>query len=188
MLVRCLRNAKDELTASELELEDVAASFGSYDKVPLEKGTSYVVYAVRNGHPDWYFVADESYTYYPFAYPALLFEVIDPSVSRYWFDSDASTFGERTFKEWATDPYFYDSLTDGAEDAVAVFRRTKAAMDMEFPRPDVRVATTHLDDQWVMCPDCDEAWEASSDDALTLCPRCGKAYQNAAWKKTKELR
>ena len=40
MLVRCARNAKDELTASELKLEGVEVSFGSYDTRHLEKGAS----------------------------------------------------------------------------------------------------------------------------------------------------
>ena len=180
MLVRCVRNAKDELTASELKLEGVEVSFGSYDTRHLEKGASYVVYAVTPGSPNWYFIADERYTYYPFAYPALLFEMVDPSESRYWVNDASTRSGERMFKEWASDPFFYESLIDGCEKAVSVFRRVKAAMDVEFMRPDVHMITTRFDEQWGMCPHCDEAWEAAPNDALTVCPGCGKTYKNAA--------
>ena len=172
-------NAKDELTASELKLEGVEVSFGSYDTRHLEKGASYVVYAVTPGSPNWYFIADERYTYYPFAYPALLFETVDPSESRYWVNNASTRSGERMFKEWASDPFFYESVLMDVKKAVSVFRRVKAAMDVEFMRPDVQMITTRFDEQWGMCPHCDEAWEAAPG-ALTVCPGCGKTYKNAA--------
>ena len=101
---------KDELTASELKLEGVEVSFGSYDTRHLEKGASYVVYAVTPGSPNRYFIADERYTYYPFAYPALLFEMVDPSESRYWVNNASTRSGERMFRGRGERPLFSTSL------------------------------------------------------------------------------
>jgi hypothetical protein len=36
------------------------------------------------------------------------------------------------FEEWVSNPVFYDKLTDGDKNAVAVFKKYKKLMDGEF--------------------------------------------------------
>jgi hypothetical protein len=185
MLVRCVKNRRDELSAAEISLDGVEECFGSYEEVALTNGAHYVVYALSLGAPDWYFVADENYTYYPFAYPAVFFKVVDQRESRYWVAAAGEGAQERTFREWSEDPYFYDSLTDGEPAAVEAFRRVKSLMDREFIRPEIVQHAVHLEGNWLMCPTCDEAWECTPDQALTLCPKCGGEFRCPIWREEK---
>ncbi len=37
---------------------------------------------------------------------------------------------------------------------------------------------TVLDDKWLMCPDCIDAWESVSKTAMVICPKCDNALHN----------
>ena len=52
-------------------------------------------------------------------------------------------------------------------------------MDVEFMRPDVHMITTRFDEQWGMCPHCDEAWRRHPTTLLQFV-QGGKTYMNAA--------
>ncbi|NNM43449.1 MAG: hypothetical protein HKM07_03820 [Chlamydiae bacterium] len=48
------------------------------------------------------------------------------------------------------------------------------------PIPDSEISTTAqiLDENWLMCPDCVDAWESTSEDKIVICPKCDRAYYN----------
>ena len=35
-----------------------------------------------------------------------------------------------------------------------------------------------IQERWLMCPDCSEAWKPSSCDAMIICPACDQLLQN----------
>lgn len=104
----------------------------------LKLGKEYVVYGltVFLGHV-WYYIADESYSSFPVWNPAALFEVTDGSISRYWIagfqpggaKADPSLL--MAFAEWVNDPTFYTRLTDGDQQATAIFGEYKKRLDIE---------------------------------------------------------
>jgi hypothetical protein len=47
----------------------------------------------------------------------------------------------------------------------------------------VSKAATVIDAQWLMCPDCVDAWKSSSKDAMVVCPKCNQALHNPRYKK-----
>ena len=70
--------------------------------------------------------------YYPMRNPAPLFEVVDNRISRYWrFELAPNGLLTFAFEQWFLDPYFYDKLTDGEEQAVLIFEEVKDLMDTE---------------------------------------------------------
>ena len=91
----------------------------------------------------WYYLYDEDCINdskpYPGAHPSPLFEVVDRRLSKYWefglFSNDKGDYWiEVAYPEWARDRYYYDSLTDGEDDAVDVFAKYKQLIDVEYEK------------------------------------------------------
>jgi hypothetical protein len=86
----------------------------------------------------WYYICDDSYSYYPVWNPGILFTITDDRVSRFWrvgYRPDHESSDEAfiiTFAEWVSERYFYDRLTNRDPAAVDLFRHYKQLMDGEF--------------------------------------------------------
>lgn len=39
-----------------------------------------------------------------------------------------------------------------------------------------------LNEKWLMCPDCTDAWEISSSEAMVICPKCDSALHNPRYR------
>ena len=52
--------------------------------------------------------------------------------------------------------------------------------------PDLSIvkSAVQLDNIWLMCPDCIDAWEATTKDAMVICPKCNKAFHNPRYQET----
>jgi len=48
----------------------------------------------------------------------------------------------------------------------------KALMDVEFYNPAIEKIANKLSDIWYQCPECDDAWEDTTDNEMTRCPKC----------------
>ncbi len=160
-------------------------------KIPLIIGKQYVVYALSEFYKNiWYCIYDEYCTSYPMWTPSQFFELTDNHLSRHWVFSlkkDSSTtdvaqedlrlfFG---FPEWATELGFYDRLTDGEEKEVALFKTYKELMDLEFPDSAISDRAQIGDSEWLICPDCLDAWNSPGDkDGMAICPKCKKMMHN----------
>ncbi|MGE5196217.1 MAG: hypothetical protein ACM3JI_02680 [Anaerolineae bacterium] len=46
--------------------------------------------------------------------------------------------------------------------------------------PDLSVSqrATLLNNDWLLCPNCIDAWETASNDAMVICPKCNNAFHN----------
>ena len=190
MRVKCVTNKAIGLP------EDYARNLGGYDlstEFALIPGKEYLVYAIilysRYSQYPWYQLCDETHSYRPNQNPALLFEVTDARISRYWvysFGKDKTAAGafymKFTYREWASNPYYEDEILEGEGEALPVFRRYKKLMDLEFPDPSVSETSMNLGEGWVMCPFCDESWEANDLDGMVRCPSCEKLSHNPIYK------
>ena len=55
----------------------------------------------------------------------------------------------------------------------------KELMDLEFPDPSISVSADVGGENWLICPDCLDAWECKNNiDALVKCPKCMKKLNN----------
>jgi len=190
MIVQCRHNQVSDVDPESAVFQELRESVkNDTDALDLTVGNLYVVYAlvVRRGFP-WYFIADDLYgrLSYPLAYAANFFDIIDNRVSRCWTIGFRQSGRRReniselliTFKEWVDDAMFFERLIDGNDREIAIFRRYKAFMDLEYPAPWVDAKAELLQDSWVMCPECNEAWESGMSTGMTRCPKCSKVLLN----------
>ena len=193
MLVRCVSNnikSVDSQSAIGRELHQSVRTHGGALNITV--GTSYTVYAIaiRNCYP-WYFVADDLYEClsYPFAYASAFFVETDVRVSSCWTvgfrgaNSKVEGMSEVlfTFKEWANDEVFYERLVDGNDDDLELFQKYKDFMDMEYPLSFVTDTAELVEDNWLMCPKCIDAWESDSILGMVRCPKCSTMFLNSKY-------
>ncbi|MDA3798968.1 MAG: hypothetical protein PF692_07800 [Kiritimatiellae bacterium] len=182
MQIRCIEKSLNKIENSVLSEIQKWFSKG-FEAVSLSLGKVYVVYAieVRNNR-NWFFIADDSFhcLEYPVAYPDCFFEVVDKRVSKLWnqsskVDYEASSSKKisiYSFEEWDAKNIFYENLVDGDINAKLIFMRIKEFMDREFPHFEYENQAEILDDKWIQCPSCEEAWEEFSIKGMTKCPKC----------------
>lgn len=139
MKVLCISNSRTAVPENYL---DIHTGTASTSEVPITVGKEYVVYglALQKNAQVWYYISDDDGLYYPFHYPAPMFQVVDGRPSKYWrfaFTPEhldhIALFG---FEEWVRDEYFYDRLTNGEESEVSTFRTMKQLMDSEDVQSD----------------------------------------------------
>ena len=135
MKIRCIANTGAALPEPYF---DPAIFLTQETEFQLIIGKEYVVYALYEWEGMiWYYICDERYTYYPIPNPAPLFEVVDNRISQYWrFKLHPNGLLEIAFKEWFSEPYFYDRLTDQQEEEVLIFDKVKELIDTEAVSPD----------------------------------------------------
>ena len=175
------------LTNSGANLPDYYRKYGSYDtyRFPVKEGNSYTVYGMilwKRLINYLIFGDDEQF---PAWIPAALFEITDGKLSRHWYCSSNIDGLDNTvdfvwgYKELATCFPHFDSLEERNEDALEVFKSRKMAMDLEFADPAVSDTAEILEDDWILCPNCVDAWESQpSLDVLVKCPNCGSVLVN----------
>lgn len=158
----------------------------------LDVGGCYVVYGITlRDSLFWYYIFDKTSVYYPIWKPSILFEVTDPRLSRYWI----YTFNKLrdypsahpiiSFPEWANNhPDFYDKLSDGSEKEVKIFQAYKNQMDLEFPDDSIKEVAQIGDENWLLCPICNNAWEhTEAINGMVNCSECRSVLHNPRYKK-----
>jgi hypothetical protein len=198
MLVECLNNVTSAVpTASSLGRE-LLEWISPYDRqLALTVKRYYTVYAIeiRNGHP-WFFVADDDYDVlsYPNVYPSICFAETDRRVSSCWTvqlpSRDARIEVGRilmAFSEWVEQETFFELLIDGNDREVELFQKYKLFMDLEYPSPTATETARELQEDWVICPQCSDAWESESDLALVRCPKCRASLRNPRYSPRKAM-
>ncbi len=188
MLVKCINNEVSALSVPDAVRNELR-NWLPGGKASLTIDAVYIVYAVaiRKEWP-WFFVADEEFSGYPISYSSAFFQVVDDRLSRHWryryspirlhgigSRSDAVLLAN---SEWARDPMFYERLVDGDNLAVSKFSRVKSLMDVEFRHPSVTVAAIRCEERWLICPKCNDAWEAEPLAELVRCPKCSSLLVN----------
>jgi len=182
MLIRCIANNLEDILSScsprqALEVVQIVPQ-----KAPISIGCDYVVYAITIYFGiQWYYICDDDYEdrlAYPMAYPSHFFEIIDKKWSSLWSDdlfSPQLEYSVLSFKEWANEERFYELLLDGNPRECDLFQKHKILIDLEFSRPSISLYAEQLDENWLMCPKCIDAWqlkEAYLEGMLVECPHC----------------
>lgn len=183
MLIQCIYKHTNDVPADRLFEINIALKPREFDLI-INK--HYQVYGlILHEGCIWYYICDESYSYYPVWYPSFLFNIVDGRLSRYWIYSLKKDINQMKYNtiigypEWANNFYeYYDRLTDGCEKEVKIFKKYKYSMDLEFPNPSIFNKATKLDNKWLMCTFCIDAWETTSQDGMVICPNCQRMLHN----------
>jgi hypothetical protein len=183
MQIKCILNKVKGLP------NDLILSKGYKDdhKFNLTIGRDYIVYAI-NVYSDyvWYCVCDDNHENVPLWYPAPLFSIEQNNVSRYWHMKipDANEENENhlklilSFSEWLERPYFHYDLFDGQSEETEIFKKYKKLMDLEFPTSKINDKASDIEEGWVMCPYCIDAWQPNQVDAMIVCPKCSRVMHS----------
>ncbi len=178
MFVRCISNQLTEISPFARQ---------GLRECPVEPGRGYTVYGMSLDSSSGidYFVSEE----FPYCIPAELCEVVDGRIPRCWIYNQniikmrvpsphlllAANWG---YPEYASVPDHYPGVVDGHPQHIAIFRRWKEIMDMEYPNPDVALTAGPLEGNWLQCPACLDAWESTSRDGMVRCPACKAVQRN----------
>lgn len=49
--------------------------------------------------------------------------------------------------------------------------------------PSIEKSATILNEAWLMCPNCIDAWESTSNNAMVICPNCNQVLHNPRFQK-----
>lgn len=179
MKVKCITNKVSSLPREILNNYKI-----SYEEFFIKEDKEYVVYAVMIylGYI-WYCICDERYTNCPMWHPSTLFELTNDRLSRYWIfsfnEENHKKLPYLSFPEWSNDPYFYGELVDGGKKEISLFNKYKNLMDLEFPNSSISMIAQIIEEDWLFCPLCIDAWQYSDDkDALVKCPKCQQILNN----------
>jgi len=133
MKVQCNNNTGINLLEGYL---DPAGGIDRAIVFDVTPGQIYSVYGVSlHSGQVWYYLCGDLHPYYPVLYPAILFSLVNKTLSKYWIFEYTPQHPDHqalfTFEDWASDPYFYDRLTDYDENALVVFKKYKELIDIE---------------------------------------------------------
>lgn len=182
MRVRCKANTGKAIPESYV---DAVGGYGRETILPITVGAQYQVFALTmRGGGVWYYVLDDQRVGFPVWFPAPLFDVVDPRLSRFWvfgFVDEGVRDGDAVLavREWAQDPFgYYDRLSDGEPEATATFNAYRELMELEFDAVDEQAVGEDLGDGWILCPRCREAWKTTAAGAMIRCPACNRTLKN----------
>ena len=157
------------------------------DKFHLTFGKDYVVYGIeytKEGYVNFIIVDDTEVNYLK-TYPSEFFKVKDNRLSKYWIGNNGDYYpivninypSIISFKELTQDQYFLGNLLDCENNSQQIFNKYKELIDNEFPDENLKLAEI-IDENWVFCNYCGEAWENNSKEGIIICPKCYKRNNN----------
>lgn len=179
MKVKCIQNKSESYYQGEKRIVEHS----------LDIGRLYTVYTMTADSEgiNYYLHEDCDSVHH---YCSSLFEVIDKSISRYWicnYVRDRGYLKPHTiwsFPEWANSSVFFYHLFERDDDSFSIYLNYKEMMDLEFEDEAVTINPSILDDEWIMCPDCIDAWECTNVmNALIVCPYCNNKMNNPRYAK-----
>jgi hypothetical protein len=137
MQVRCVENDRSKLPTRFLVSR---LGYGADRVEPVTVGRVYTVVALLFDLGFvWYFIHDDHDHPYPMAYQSILFEIVDPRVSRYWeatvrpsASSDLEEAMALEPSEWARDKLFFDRLTNFDDATIHVYAEVRKRIEDEF--------------------------------------------------------
>lgn len=153
-------------------------------------GKEYIVYGVdysAEGLVNLMLINDHGFAY-PQFYPIEFFEIIDNRLSNCWINKVGNTYPMHikypsliTFKEIIEDQFFFDKILDCRDNTCSIFQKYQKLMDNEFPDKNLQEGIA-VGDNWVMCYNCDEAWQVNNDIGVIECPKCLTRQNNPYYK------
>lgn len=192
MKIECIANSFKTLPISVYEGLHGFTRDTLFDE--LEVGQQLVVYGINTFKKHlWYLVETQGlygtmYHPNPMYYPSHLFKIIDGKLSKYWIVKEGKDSYDNNaiivnwgFPELVENEYFYNELIEDISENISIFKKYKKLMDFEFPNNNIEIKAEIIDENWIMCPKCTNAFEVSNE-GLIQCEKCGTIMNNPLYK------
>jgi hypothetical protein len=180
MLVECITNSASLINRPK-------------EATPIEEllkiGMMYDVFAIYLEDTVTYEILVDRLDDHTTEFPSFLFKVVDNRLSSFFVLGESgkrfSSNGKAenvpfiSFPEWANDKTFYDRLIDGDREAQHIFNKYKNLLYLEYRHVNIDTKAIILQDNWVQCPICTEAWELDIPNIeMCQCPKCNTVLLN----------
>ena len=146
----------------------------------LERGVEYTVFAVYLKHPIEFMIQVDSLPSAPFLISSDDVDILDNRLSKFWVFGNVTqatiNSNERpailAFPEWVNDIGFYQNIIESTGGSGDIWREYKEKMELEFAPSDLVKTAIDLDNGWLQCVDCSDAWLPELIGEAVSCPSC----------------
>jgi hypothetical protein len=181
MLVECIANSTSLLSKWPKEATPIEEL--------LKVGKIYDVFGLYLGDTITYEILVDELDSHTTEFPSFLFKVVDNRLSSFFVLGESGkrfskngglkNFPFISFPEWANDINFFDRLFDGDKDAQEIFNKYKKLFYLEYRHVDIDTKAIFIQDDWVQCSVCTEAWELEIPNfEMCQCPQCSTVLLN----------
>ncbi len=185
MKVKCLYD-----TGMNLSQKFLDHGWLKQSEMDLIINKEYVVYGIaffKKGLSE-YLIVDKYNN--PFWCPDEIFQIINNKLSSLWFfqkykkdDGMIDDWFVWGYNELVNNINHSDNLMEREDNDLNIFYKRKKEMDMEFPDDSIKEKASVVDQNWLMCTNCIEAWESLSIFGMIECPKCKTIMHNPRYKK-----
>lgn len=179
MIVRCIKSHSVQAQIWERDFPDLyRANF-------VEEKMIYLVYGILFRKEKFFYEILTTHTFYTTSIPASFFDVIDHRISSLFRigtmdDGNDHKMFFLSFAEWVGDKDFFGKLVDRDSKTEKIFSHYRDILYLEFRHPEIKESAIILQNGWVQCPFCTEAWELSYPVfEMCRCPECNNVLLNS---------
>ena len=155
----------------------------------LKVGKIYDVFGLYLGDTVAYEILVDELDSHTTEFPSYLFKVVDNRLSSFFVLGESGNrfsksgkikrFSFISFPEWANDITFFDRLFDGDKEAQIIFNKYKDFIYFEYIHVDINTKAIIVQDYWVQCPVCTDAWELERPNfEMCQCSKCNTVLLN----------
>jgi hypothetical protein len=181
MLIECITNSTSLLGDWPKEATPIEEL--------LKVGKMYDVFGLYLEDTVTYEILVDELDSHTTAFPSFLFKVVDNRLSSFFVLGESgmkfSKNGEVknlpfiSFPEWVNDINFFDRLFEGDKEAQKVFNKYRTLLYLEYRHLDIDTKAIIIQDSWVQCPVCTDAWELGNPNfEMCQCPKCNTVLLN----------
>lgn len=146
----------------------------------LVKGVEYTVFAMYLESPIKFMIQADSLPAAPYCISLDDVEIVDNRLSKFWLFGDVvpSTNDSMkrpailAFPDWINDIYFYQNIVESQGNSGEIWQGYRTKMELEFAPSDLVKTAALLDDGWLQCADCFDAWLPEFEGEVVTCPSC----------------
>lgn len=184
MKVRCIYD-----TGASLSQKFLDNGYHKELEMNLELNKEYLIYGISFYNDICEYLISDKYNKI-FWFPDEIFHVSENSISSLWY------FKKLEKTEWLTSNWYIwgyyelanyekhlEDLIERVPEALEIFYIRKKNMDLEFSDLSIKEKASTVDNNWLMCPTCVDAWESNSIFAMVECPKCKNVMHNPKYYK-----
>lgn len=186
MKVKCINVSLENVNAKVYS--GLTGYNSDFEFLDLTVGDVFTVYGISTIHCYPWYLLKSKHRKHALYYPMCLFSIVDDRLSKHWkirigndyYDNNIEIV-EFGFYDPKASPCLYGSYLEGDPLISEWFIEKLRIMDVEFDDKFNPMTAVMIDGNWLLCPNCGEAFESNSNDGLVICHKCSSTMNNPLW-------